>query len=68
MDTKTGIKFTSPRDGTSLDYSDAPRFTPPVVSLAEIAAPVAADCGLLVLFTVLAFGGAMVRFLRYDLR
>jgi len=68
MDTQTGIKFTSPRDGTSLDYSDAPVFSPPKVSAADILTPVAGDCALLVLFTVLAFGGAMVRFLRYDLR
>ena len=43
-------------------------FTPPVVTLADIAGPLAGDCGLMMLFTALAFAGAMVRFLRYDLR
>ena len=68
VDSETGIKFSAPRDRGSLDLSDLPAFAPPSLSLGEAAAPVVLDAGVLVLSTLLAFAGAFVAFLRYDIR
>jgi hypothetical protein len=54
------------RDG--LDLADLPRYASPDLSLAESMAPVVIDFGLLAFFCLLAFAGAFVRFLRYDVR
>jgi len=68
VDTETGIKFSAPRERGSLDLSDLPVFAPPSLSLGEAAAPVVLDAGVLILSTLLAFAGAVVAFLRYDIR
>ncbi len=56
------------RSKDQLDVSAVPRFSPPVISLAEAVTPVVIDFGLLILFTFLLFAGAFVSFLRYDVR
>ena len=51
-----------------LDLSEMPRFQPPEYTFKEAAAPAIVDMGLLMLYSILAFAGAFVAFLRYDVR
>lgn len=68
MDSETGFKFSTDRDRGTLDLSDLPRFQPPQHSFADAIAPAAIDFGLLALYTIVACAGALVAFLRYDVR
>lgn len=68
INSNTGIKFSSDRDKGTLDLSDMPKFTPPEHTYTAALAPTLVDFGLLGLFTLAAFAGAFVRFLRYDVR
>jgi len=52
----------------TLDVSELPRFQAPSHTYAEAVAPSVVDFGLLSLFSLLAFGGAFMAFLRYDVR
>jgi hypothetical protein len=45
-----------------------PTFDAPHLTVAGAAAPVVTDAGLLALASLLAFAGAFVAFLRYDVR
>ena len=67
-DSESGMKITLGRDGGALEVSDLPRFTAPELSFAEALAPTIVDFGLLAVYTMLAFAGAFVAFLRYDVR
>ena len=51
-----------------LDLSELPRFEPPAQSYAEAVAPSIVDFGLLSFFSIAAFAGAFLAFLRYDVR
>jgi ABC-type transport system involved in multi-copper enzyme maturation permease subunit len=64
----TGMKFSMGREGGALEVSDLPRFTAPKTTFAEAFAPTIIDFGLLAIYTMLAFTGAFVAFLRYDVR
>jgi len=68
VNTDTGIKINSDRDKGTLDLSGMPKFTPPEHTYATAIAPTLIDFGLLGLYTLAAFAGAFVRFLRYDVR
>ena len=68
INSNTGIKIGNDRDKGTLDLSDMPKFTPPEHTYAAAIAPTLVDFGLLGLFTLAAFTGAFVRFLRYDVR
>ncbi len=68
MDTETGFKLSTDRDQGTLDLNDLPRFVPPQHNFAEALAPAAPDFGLLAFYTIAAFAGAFVAFLRYDVR
>ena len=52
----------------TLDLTELPRFQPPDYSYREAVAPSIVDMGLLALYSLLAFAGAFVAFLRYDVR
>ncbi len=52
----------------TLDLSELPRFTAPRYTYEEALAPTIVDMGLLALYSLLAFAGAFVAFLRYDVR
>jgi len=64
----TGMKINMGREGGALEVSDLPRFTAPTVSFTQACAPTIIDFGLLGIYTILAFAGAFVAFLRYDVR
>ena len=60
-------RFASGQD-EPLDVTEMPRFQPPDYTFREALAPSVVDMGLLSLYSLLAFAGAFVAFLRYDVR
>ena len=54
--------------GEAVDTSDMPEFVEPKESLSTVLRPSMIDFGLLSVFTVIAFAGAFVAFIRYDVR
>lgn len=62
------VHFFSGSNDETLDVSELPRFEAPEHTLAEALAPSIIDIGLLSLFSIAAFAGAFVAFLRYDVR
>lgn len=68
IDSDEGVKIGGDRDNNVLDLSDRPRFREPEQQLGTVVASVAGDFGQLAILTILAFAGAFVSFLRYDLR
>ena len=56
------------RSKEKLDVSAVPRFAAPEMALKEVVEPVIVDFGLLILYALLAFTGAFIAFLRYDVR
>jgi len=68
VDSDRGFTFNAPRDKGIVDVTILPQFSPPVQTFAEAVVPAAVDVGLMALYTVLALAGAMLTFLRYDVR
>lgn len=68
FDSEKGMSFSSPRDQASLDLTDMPAFVPPAQQLGATMSGIVVDSGLLIFFSLLAFAGAFVAFLRYDVR
>ncbi len=68
FDSEKGFDFKIDRGAGTLDLTDLPRFVAQKRSLRETIAPTIFDFGLLCLYTILAFAGSIVAFLRYDLR
>ncbi len=68
FDSEKGMSFDSPRDQASLDLTDMPAFVPPTQQLGATMSGIVVDSGLLIFFSLLAFAGAFVAFLRYDVR
>jgi ABC-type transport system involved in multi-copper enzyme maturation permease subunit len=68
VDSQTGFHFSAPRERGTLDVSDLPAFIPPVTRFGETAAGAVIDAGLLAVFSLMAFAGAFLAFLRYDVR
>ena len=52
----------------AVDASDRPRFMEPNEPVATVIKASVFDFGLLSVFTILAFGGAFLAFVRYDVR
>ena len=68
IDSEKGISIGSGRDDQTVDLSDMPRYQAPVQSYEEVLATVVPDIGILSIGIILAFLGAFVAFLRYDVR
>jgi ABC-type transport system involved in multi-copper enzyme maturation permease subunit len=68
FDTDKGVKFSAPRESGSLDLSEMPDFLAPQLAFADVAGGVIVDAGILAFASLLAFIGAFVAFLRYDVR
>ena len=64
----SGMTIDTGRDKGTLDISDMPRFEAPAHKLSDAIAPTLIDFGLLAIYTLTAFAGAFVVFLRYDVR
>jgi ABC-type transport system involved in multi-copper enzyme maturation permease subunit len=63
----TSTSMTGPPQ-TKVDLSEVPKFTDPDYSFGTAIAASLIDLGLLALFNILAFVGAFVAFLRFDMR
>lgn len=68
VNSDTGVKIDAGRERGVLDISEMPQFTHPKHSFGDAMATAIIDVGLLGLFSLAAFAGAFVRFLRYDVR
>lgn len=68
FDSESGFSVRQGRDEGSLDLSQLPVFSAPVYTFSEALKPSIIDMGILVLFTLIAFAGAFVMFLKYDVR
>lgn len=68
FDSDSGMKFDLGKRGGALDISDMPRFQETKRSFTQIFAATIIDFGLLILYTITALVGAVVAFLRYDVR
>ena len=55
-------------DEEPLDLAELPRFEAPEESFNEAFAPTIIDLGILSVFSLVAFGGAFLSFMRYDVR
>jgi ABC-type transport system involved in multi-copper enzyme maturation permease subunit len=67
ISSESGVQIGTGRD-IAIDVSDMPRFKAPVQRFAEAFSPVIPDLGILSIGTLLAFVGAFVAFVRYDVR
>jgi len=68
MDSESGVSIDFGRNDQTLDTSDMPQYTAPVVRPTEAMASSIPDFGILSIFIILAFGGSFMAFLRYDMR
>jgi hypothetical protein len=67
FDSNTGVKIDAGRE-MALDLTDMPEFTHPRPAIGEVISAAVIDLGWLGIATLLAFAGAFVAFLRYDVR
>lgn len=65
---ETGIAIAMPREMGAIDPAELPRFAPPTFRLGHALVEVMVDIAVLLLGSILAFGGAFAKFLRYDVR
>lgn len=68
VDSEKGFSFYSTRDAGSLDLSDVPQFQPPKLNMGDVISSTIIDVGLMILYSIAAFVGSFVAFLRYDVR
>ncbi len=65
---ETGLKIDMPREMGAIDPAELPLFNPPKFGLGKTLAEVMIDVAVMLLGSILAFGGAFASFLRYDVR
>jgi ABC-type transport system involved in multi-copper enzyme maturation permease subunit len=68
MDSETGVQIDFGRNDQTLDTSELPRFSAPIVEAGVSLGSSLLDFGLLLMFIILSFGGSFMAFLRYDMR
>lgn len=68
VNSDTGVKIDTGREKGVLDLTDMPQFHYPEHPFQAAAGPALIDLGLLGLFSLAAFAGAFLRFLRFDVR
>ena len=68
IDSNEGVKLDFGRSDQTLDTSEMPRYSAPVVTAEASLAGSILDFGLLGIFILLAFAGSFMAFLRYDMR
>jgi hypothetical protein len=67
FDTNAGLKIDTGRE-VALDLTEAPQFRQASLSLGETIALLPLDTAILAALTLLTFAGALIAFLRYDVR
>lgn len=68
ISSENGFQISQSRKGAGLDFGELPRFDSPQTTYAAALPSAVTDFGLLAFYTLFAFAGAFVRFLRYDVR
>ena len=68
IDSEQGMQIDFGRNDQTLDTSEMPQYQNPELSLSATIGASLFDFGFLGFVTVLAFGGSVFAFLRYDLR
>ena len=68
MDSESGVSIDFGRNDQTLDTSEMPQYSAPVIRPSEAMASSIPDFGMLSIFIILAFGGSFIAFLRYDMR
>ncbi|MFV1884552.1 MAG: ABC transporter permease subunit [Balneola sp.] len=68
VDSNEGVKLDFGRNDQTLDTSEMPRYSAPVMQAGTGLGNSILDFGLLILFIIATFGGSFVAFLRYDMR
>lgn len=68
VNSDTGVKIDAGRGKGVLDISEMPHFTHPMHSFGDAMESAVIDFGLLGFFSLAAFAGAFVRFLRHEVR
>ena len=68
MDSDAGFNFVTDQNEANLDLSDMPRFQAPEQSFAKLLAQTLLDISLLLLYSIAVLGGALVAFVKYDVR
>ncbi len=68
VDSNEGVKLDFGRNDQTLDTSDMPRYSAPVVQAGTSFGNSILDFGLLIVFIIATFGGSFFAFLRYDMR
>ncbi len=68
VDSNEGVKLDFGRNDQTLDTSEMPRYSAPVVQAGTTLGNSILDFGLLIVFIIATFGGSFFAFLRYDMR
>jgi len=68
VDSESGVKIDFGRDDQTLDTSEMPQYSAPVLTVGSTLSRSVMDFGLLGIFIILTFAGTFVSFLRYDMR
>ncbi len=68
FDSKSGFSMNQGRQSNSLDFKEVPKYVDPNYTFAQAMQPSIIDLGLLLVYSLISFGGAYLVFLRYDLR
>lgn len=68
IDSEEGVSIDFGRNDQTLDTSEMPQYTAPVVQAGVSFGNSILDFGLLFIFIILTFGGSFLAFLRYDMR
>ncbi|MFA8344290.1 MAG: ABC transporter permease [Rhodothermaceae bacterium] len=68
VNSETGLTVNDGRKDRKLDVSEMPEFIHPEQNISIIYSSIAVDFGLLSIYILLAFGGAVHSFLKYDVR
>ena len=68
VSSESGVKIDFGRDDQTLDISDMPEYTAPVVTAGLAVSSSILDFGLMSIFIIIIFGSAFFAFLRYDMR
>jgi hypothetical protein len=68
VDSNSGVKIDFGRDDQTLDTSEMPQYSAPVLTAGSTLSKSVLDFGLLGIFIILTFAGTFFSFLRYDMR
>ena len=68
MSSEDGFSLQTGADPGAIDISGLPQYVAPVLHITDTIAPAVVDLGLLIIYTLFAFAGAFISFLKYNIR